>query len=63
MTRTITEVKYVEKHIDSSLLNCDPEPLAPLNITDKNVARWIIDLRDSGDDCRGKLNSIKKLIE
>ena len=62
LTKTITKVEYLEKPVNPALLYCKGEPLLPVKITDKTVAFWIIDLKDAGDDCRGKLESLRKSI-
>lgn len=59
--KTITKIEYRRQHIDPSLLVCADEPLLPLEISDKNVALYVVELKDAGDDCRGKLKAINKL--
>ncbi len=59
--KVITKIEYKRQHIDPSLLSCADEPPLPVKITDKNVALYVLELKDAGDDCRGKVRAIDKL--
>lgn len=58
----IIQIEYVRQPIDESLLHCKSAPRVPTRIADKVVARFIIEIDSAGDDCRGKLNRVRKLL-
>ncbi len=56
----ITQIEYVTQAIPTSMLQCLPEPVVPPEpVTDRDIARWIVALRDAGDDCRGALQAVR----
>ncbi len=46
-----------------SLLECKSEPDGQTPITTPQAARYIVDLREAGADCRRKLRAVRGLIE
>lgn len=49
--------------IPSNMLLCQAAPQVPNNPTDKDLAYYILDLSNAGDDCRDKLQAIKNIKE
>lgn len=46
-----------------SLLSCAPQPEPPAaGADDTALAHWILDLASAGDDCRGKLAAVGKVL-
>lgn len=45
----------------SQLLDCKPEPMPPATGTQRQVATYVLDLADAGDDCRQKLGAVKAI--
>lgn len=55
----IIEVRYVRQEIPASLLTCKPAPEIPgAGATQREVAGFIVDLYDSGEDCRSSLQAV-----
>lgn len=54
----------IEKEVPPSLLVCAPSPSPPVEdgITQRDVARFLLDLAEAGEDCRSKLGSVKRLL-
>jgi len=49
--------------VPASLLACAAQPEPPPPGTDDTVlAHWILDLASAGDDCRGKLAAVAKVL-
>lgn len=58
-----TVVRYVKQDVPASLLTCDPSPTVPGDgSTQRDVARYILQLHDAGQDCREKLAAISEVI-
>lgn len=50
--------------VPPGLLTCRPAPDVPGEpVTDADLAGWIIDLAEAGDDCRDKLARVRGLME
>lgn len=45
--------------VPERLLSCKAEPAPPAEDTDKAVASYLIDLLESGADCRSKVSAIR----
>jgi hypothetical protein len=43
-------------------LTCDAEPLAPMALTDSELAQWAETVRNAGGTCRAKLDSVRTWI-
>ena len=48
--------------VPASLLQCQPQPALELTMDDHAVARWVLDVVDAGEDCRGKLRLVRGLV-
>ena len=48
--------------VPASLLHCQPQPALELTMDDHAVARWVLDVVDAGEDCRGKLRLVRGLV-
>jgi len=49
--------------VPASLLACAEQPEPPAAGTDDTaLAHWILDLASAGDDCRGKLRAVAKVL-
>jgi len=57
-------VVEVRPEVPSSLLSCQPapEPPPPESGTQRDVARFVLDLAEAGADCRGKLGAVRGLL-
>jgi hypothetical protein len=62
---TDPEVRVVEvrPEVPASLLSCQPEPEPPESGTQRDVARFVLDLAEAGADCRGKLNAVRGMLD
>ena len=50
--------------VPASLLACAGQPEPPATEADDTVlAHWILDLAAAGDDCRGKLSAVAKVLD
>ena len=59
----ITEVKLVPLTVPADLLACAGQPSAPMIATQRDAARFIVDLAEAGADCRSKLARVRTLVE
>lgn len=48
--------------VPASLLQCQPQPALELTMDDHAIARWVLDVVDAGEDCRGKLRLVRGLV-
>jgi hypothetical protein len=48
--------------VPASLLQCQPQPALELTMDDHAIARWLLDVVDAGEDCRGKLRLVRGLV-
>lgn len=49
--------------VPESLLTCAGEPVPGVWASQKEVARYIIELQAAGGDCRAKVRAIKRILE
>lgn len=47
--------------IPDQLLGCKPEPMPPATGSQRQVASYVLDLADAGEDCRQKLGAVKSI--
>lgn len=59
----VTEVKYIRQEVPASLLECLAQPAAPSIASQRDVALYLLDLAEAGEDCRGKLAAVKGIVE
>ena len=59
----VTEVKLVPLTVPADLLACAGQPPAPMIETQRDAARFIVDLAEAGADCRSKLARVRLLVE
>lgn len=60
---SLVKTELVRQTIPPALLRCDDEPEPPAGvISQRDIALFLIDLASAGDDCRGKLAAIGKLV-
>lgn len=59
LTNCGTTPVVVENRIPTELLTCADEPAPGSMNSQKDVAHFIIDLRNAGQDCRDKVNAIR----
>lgn len=56
-------VRYIKPDIPAGLLTCDPAPsVPPGEFTQRDVARYVVGLHASGDDCRVKLAAVSNIV-
>lgn len=56
----VTEVKVERVTPPATLLSCPDAPLVPTApVTQRSVARYVVDLSAAGEDCRDKLNRVR----
>lgn len=49
--------------VPPSLLSCQEQPQPPADGADDTaLAHWILDLAAAGDDCRGKLAAVRRVV-
>lgn len=51
----------VRPAIAPELLTCTPQPV-PVIATDTDLAYYLLDLANAGEDCRGKLGAVRGLV-
>lgn len=61
--RTVPVVKIERPEIPAGLLTCDPAPAVPVAETQRQVAAYVVDLWEAGEDCRVKLGKVRGLVE
>ena len=59
----VTEVKYIRQEVPVSLLDCTPQPVPPAIASQRDVALYLLDLAKAGEDCRGRLATVKRIVE
>lgn len=48
----------------SALLRCQGAPVPPMGeYTQADVAAFVLDLSEAGEDCRGKLRAVRRYVE
>jgi hypothetical protein len=53
---------YVKQDVPAVLLECSAEPAVPQAETQAEVAEYVVQLSDAGQDCRDKLAQVRKLV-
>jgi hypothetical protein len=48
--------------IPDALLICADQPEPPATASQRDVAEFVVNLADAGEDCRSKLASVKALV-
>lgn len=62
----LPELRIVQPSVPAALLTCADEPADPSakpNLTQRDVARYLVELRAAGEDCRAKLGSVRGLVQ
>jgi hypothetical protein len=57
----VTFYRYVT--VPPDYLSCLAEPRVPNALTDVELAQWAQLIREAGEDCRAKLDAVRKLSE
>jgi len=56
-------VRTERLEVPASLLACLPQPEPPgAGADDSALARWILDLAEAGEDCRGRLARVAEVV-
>lgn len=59
----VTETRVEHLDLPAALLTCSDAPAAPgPDVTQRDVALYVLDLWAAGDDCRGKLGRVRELV-
>lgn len=61
----LPELRIVRPEVPAHLLSCEDEPPDPADqpgLTQKDVARYVVILRNAGRDCRAKLGAVRGLV-
>lgn len=62
-TPSAPELRLVRADVPASLLTCKVSPAVPVEpVNDPQVAGYILDLWDAGDDCRQRLAEVRQLV-
>jgi hypothetical protein len=60
--KLVTRIEVQKVLVPEPLLNCEPEPIPPVDpVTPEAYVEYIFSLATAGDDCRSKLARIKEL--
>jgi hypothetical protein len=62
----LPELRIVQPSVPAHLLSCEDEPADPADkpdLTQRDVARYLVLLRAAGADCRAKLGEVKGLVK
>jgi len=59
----VTEVKVIRQEIPAALLDCAAQPVPPTIRSQRDVALYLLDLAEAGEDCRGKLAAAKGIVD
>ena len=59
----VTKVRYIRQEVPASLLDCAAQPLPPAITSQRDVALYLLDLAEAGEDCRGKLAAVKGIVD
>lgn len=58
----LTKIQEVPQQVPLALLSCAPEPAVPAGSMQSDVAGYLLDALDAGDDCRAKLGAVRALV-
>lgn len=62
--KTVVQVVERKVEIPKSLLTCSPEPVAgSVWVRERDVAKYLVRLAEAGQDCRVKLDAVRRLVE
>lgn len=62
LTGCAVPVPQAHLPVPASLLTCAAEPAVPPDsVDDKELAGWVLDLREAGADCRMRLAAVRGL--
>lgn len=62
-TETVPVVRVLPPpDVPESLLKCRPEPSVGRLVTQRDAARYVLDLKEAGADCRGKLGVVGRIL-
>jgi hypothetical protein len=60
----ITRIQVERPAIPASILQCAAEPPVPAGeVTQADVAEFLVDLAAAGDDCRRRLAAVRRLVQ
>lgn len=61
----VTKVEYVRQEIPDALLTCPEGPPVPDpgTATQRSVAAFLVQAVHAGEDCRAKLEAIRRLVQ
>ena len=60
--RLLVQPKLVQLTIDPSLFVCADDPAIPADGTQRDVAGYIVDLHEAGEDCRRQLRKAGEAV-
>lgn len=60
--RVVTRVEYVRQAVPAPLLTCAPDPAVPDAAMQGEVALYLTELWEAGEDCRSKLDQVRGLV-
>jgi len=60
--QTVVEVRNVYPVVPSNFLNCSPEPVPGVILTDVALAQFTEAVRVAGEDCRARLSSVRQTV-
>lgn len=62
--RIITQVQLQKIEVPRSLLTCSTEPVyGSVTVSVKDLMKFADQLAKAGDDCRSKLDAVKRIVE
>ena len=61
----VADLRIVDRPLPAELLTCASEPERPKAkpLMQSDVAAYLLLLRAAGEDCRGKMDEVRKLLE
>ena len=60
--QTVVEVRNVYPVVPANFLNCSPEPVPGVILTDVQLAQFTEAVRLAGEDCRARLSSVRQTV-
>ena len=60
--RLVVQSRVERLSVPDALLVCADQPEPPAGGTQRDVAEFVVNLADAGQDCRDKLASVKALV-